>query len=455
MKKSSKLLLLILLCPIFGCEDFVDVDLPDSQLTGEVVFQSASTVEAALANVYAELRDESPLRGNTTGMSNLLGHYSDEFDLYNPSLSNVESFYVNNLLATETTVGSWWTSSYTQIYAVNRIIEGVNSSGTLLDEDKNRFLGEAYVLRALFHFYLYQLYGEIPYVESSDYATNTNISRSGAEAVHQHLVDDLLTAKSLLSEERGNKLRPNHWVASALLARTYLYHADWELAAAEAEYIIVNGGYDLAMDVNDVFIGDSPETVWQLGPNLGGVNTREAFTFIFETTPPPNSALSIHLIESFEENDVRLDAWVGSVTNGEETWYYPYKYKETEPTDQTQEYSIVIRLAEIYLIAAEANVRMGNLDDGTYFLNQIRDRASLAPLLNGDNVTLLDAIENERRIELFSEHGHRFFDLKRTGRITEVLEPIKVSWEDTDVLLPIPESEILLNPNLAPQNEGY
>jgi len=76
-------------------------------------------------------------------------------------------------------------------------------------------------------------------------------------------------------------------------------------------------------------------------------------------------------------------------------------------------------------------------------------------LAGGDKNSLLAALEHERRIELFSEQGHRFFDLKRTGRATEVLGPLKSNWEQTDVILPIPESELLLNPNLGPQNDGY
>ncbi|MEC3965798.1 RagB/SusD family nutrient uptake outer membrane protein [Flagellimonas halotolerans] len=445
----------LLLGMLWGCEDFVDVDLPNNQLTGEVVFQNPSTVDAALANIYAELRDESPFKGNIDGMSYLLGHYADEFDLHNPSLSNVGYFYENNLLATDTNVDNWWTASYTLIYAINRIIEGVGASDTLLDTDKDRFLGEAHFLRALLHFYLYQLYGEIPYVESSDYTVNTNIQRNEIDHVHQRMVDDLKRAKDLLTMETGNTLRPNYWVASALLARTYLYQGQWELAQTEAVDLIDHGGYALALDVGEVFLGDSPETLWHLGPISDGINTREAFTFVFETTPPPNSALSPFLIADFEENDARFNAWVGSVSDGEDTWYYPYKYKETAPTDRTEEYSILFRLAEVYLIAAEASIQLDRLSEGLYYLNAIRSRAGLVPLAGGDKNSLLSAVEQERRIELFSEQGHRFFDLKRTGRASGVLGPIKDNWEATDALLPIPESELLLNPNLSPQNEGY
>ena len=112
-------------------------------------------------------------------------------------------------------------------------------------------------------------------------------------------------------------------------------------------------------------------------------------------------------------------------------------------------------MGEAYLIAAEASVQLDRLSEGLYYLNAIRSRAGLTPLAGGDKNSLLSAVEQERRIELFSEQGHRFFDLKRTGRATEVLGLLKTNWEPTDELLPIPESELLLNPNLSPQNDGY
>jgi hypothetical protein len=446
---------LLLIVLLWGCEDFVEVDLPNNQLTGGLVFQDPSTVDAALANIYAELRQESPLKGDIDGMSYLLGHYADELDLYSPNLPNVGHFYENNVLATDINVGNWWTDSYTLLYAVNRIIEGVMASDSLLDADRDRFLGEAYFLRALFHFYLYQLYGKVPFVDSSDYVRNSNIQRNEIPYVHQRVVEDLEQAKELLSMETGNRLRPNYWVAVALLARAHLYQGEWEQAETEAVELIAHGGYPLAMDVGAVFLGDSPETLWQLGPISEGINTREAFTFVFETAPPPDSALSPMLVADFEENDARFSAWVGSASDGEDTWYYPYKYKETAPTAQTVEYSILLRMGEVYLIAAEASIQLDKLSEGLYYLNALRSRAGLAPLAGGDKNSLLAAVEHERRIELFSEQGHRFFDLKRTGRATEVLGPLKSNWEQTDIILPIPESELLLNLNLGPQNDGY
>jgi hypothetical protein len=161
------------------------------------------------------------------------------------------------------------------------------------------------------------------------------------------------------------------------------------------------------------------------------------------------------LINSFETGDARFTSWVGVVSDGIDNWYYPNKYKLNTPTGYTEECSILFRLAELYLIASEAHTQMGNLSEALDYLNTIRNRASLAPVSTMNQNDILNAILQERRIEFFTEQGHRFFDLKRTGQADNELSLIKPNWETTDMLLPIPASELILNPNLEPQNDGY
>src|SRR5690606_10980520 len=117
----------------------------------------------------------------------------------------------------------------------------------------------------------------------------------------------------------------------------------------------------LNLEVDKVFLKESAETLWQLGPGIPGSNTKEAFTFVIVNGPPPNSAMTQTLINSFEVGDARFEQWVGSATDGSETWYFPYKYRQYVPTASTQECSIIFRLVEQYLILAEANAQLGNL----------------------------------------------------------------------------------------------
>ena len=440
-----------------SCEDYVEINPPNNQLTGQVVFGDASTVNAAIIHIYSQLRDNALTSGNLSGIAYLMGHYTDELDLYSVSLPNVGHFYENNLLASDGSVNTIWNTGYNLIYAANNILEGVASSDSLSEGEKNRFLGEAYFIRAFIHFYLVNLFGDIPYIDTTDYRVNSVVSREDENTVYQKVVQDLILAKELLpiEDDSFTGVRPDRWAASTLLARAYLYGEEWSLALEEALDVINNSGHMLNTDLGQVFSKNSSETIWQFDTAASGANTLEAQTFIFTNGPPPNSALSEGFINGFEIGDSRLTEWVGSVTDGTDTWYYPFKYKLNTNTVSTEECSILFRLAELYLIGAEAQAQMGNMDNALDFINPIRTRANLEPFPAMDQTSLLDAIHRERRVELFTEQAHRFFDLKRSGRLDSELSPIKPNWQTTDRVLPIPDSELIMNPNLRPQNDGY
>ena len=112
-------------------------------------------------------------------------------------------------------------------------------------------------------------------------------------------------------------------------------------------------------------------------------------------------------------------------------------------------------MAELYLIAGESHIRTGNINEGLEYINSIRERAGLIAIETTNQNEAISAMMQERRIEFFTEQGHRFFDLKRTERANAVLSPIKPDWNATDIRLPIPELELVVNPNLRPQNDGY
>lgn len=459
--KISKKTFIIGLCglclsALYTCESFVDIDPPNNQLTGDIVFEDGSTVDAALVYVYAQLRDNVLTSGSIIGIPYHMGLYTDELILYNPGLTQ-QQFFTNNLTPSNNVIGSAWNNAYNLIFATNSIIEGIQNSDSLSETDSNIFLGEAYFLRAYIHFYLVNLYGEIPYIKTTQYDDNANASKLAVNDVYQMLEEDLLLCQSYFMESDTvtNNFRPNKWIAKALLSRVYLYNEEWESALNEANTIILSGNYSLNPDLNSVFLKNSTETIWQYDAGQPGANTNDAGGYIFNSGPPPNSSLTIDLINSFETDDMRFDSWVGSVSDDTETWYYPFKYKLNTVTAETQECSIVFRLAEIYLIAAEANAKLGNIPEALSSVNLIRSRASLSPLTNTDSEIVLDQIIQEKRIEFFTEMSHRFFDLKRTDKIDNVLSSKKPNWQPTDKLLPLPQSELILNSNLLPQNNGY
>lgn len=455
---AMRIFLVAIVLLMSDCDNFVEVDLPTSQLPASAVFQDRNTVNAAMSNIYARMRDSGILSGTQGGLSNQMGNYADELVYYGGITGITRNFYNNTILASNVNNFNLWSTGYKQIYAANAIIEGVSASTALAVADKNQFKGEALFVRSLLHFYLLNLYGEVPYITATDYQQNKVIHKIPTTELYSHLVNDLNLAISLLPEAylSSDRTRPNKSVATALLARVYLYNNMWAEAANAASYLINNTGtYTWETNLDKIFLKGSTTTIWQFMPRIQGTNTQEAITFIFVSVPPSNSALSNQLVNAFEPGDQRRIHWIGSVTKGTTTLYYPYKYKQRTTTTSSLEYSIVFRLAEQYLIRAEARAQQGDLIGAKEDLNKIRNTAGLAATTALSQQDILKAILQERRVELFTEHGHRFFDLKRANMLDEVLSPVKAGWNTTDRLLPLPESELTLNPNLNPQNPGY
>lgn len=453
---AKKIVMPISALLLFGCDDYVTVDQPSSQLTSQTVFNDKTTATAALLDVYAKLRESSVLSGRSNGLSALMGLYTDELVFYGEPLHYGANYYNNNLLGSDGQSASWWGNSYNQIYSVNAIIEGLQLSEMIQQSDKDQLTGEALFIRAMLHFYLENLYGNIPYITTTDYAVNSTVSRMPTAQVYGNIIADLSMASSLLPEEypSADRTRVNRSAVNALLARVYLYSGDFAQAADAASAVLNNTATYNDEAVADIFLKDSRSTIWQFSPMSEGVNSYEAQSFIFTAGPPSFAALSNSLLDSFEDGDQRRLQWVAEVAGDGGPWYHSYKYRE-QFTGASVEYSIVLRLAEMYLIRSEARLAQGDLIGALEDLNHIRNTAGLPDVGAGTDAEILAAILRERRVEFFTEHGHRFFDLKRLGMLGQVLSGVKPGWQAADALLPIPENDLRLNPNLSPQNPGY
>lgn len=448
---------LALLILIAGCDSFVEVDLPNSQLTSKSVFEDKTTANAAMTQVYAKMRDNGLFSGNTSGLPHLLGNYADELKFYGNPQDGTAAFYNNVVLQSNSTVKSLWNESYNQIYGANAVIEGVNASETLAQADRDQLKGEALFTRALIHFYLANLFGDIPYIKTTDYKKNAFAAKENPNITYKYCIEDLLLAQTLLPSayKTSDRTRPNKFAAHALLAKIYLYTQQWPESSNEASAVLNNTAlYAFENDLSKVFLKESKSTIWQFAPSLNGSNTLEAQTFVFTIGPPPLSALSQDLINSFQQTDKRRQLWISSVSEANSVWFYPSKYKSKSTTVST-EYSILLRLNEVYLIRAEARAHAGDLIGSKEDLNRIRNAAGI---LNTEAVSqneILQAILKERQLELFTEMGARFFDLKRFGVLDQTLSVTKSGWDSFESNLPIPETELNLNKNLQPQNTGY
>jgi hypothetical protein len=453
----------------------VQVDPPATDLINATVFQSDATAKAAIAGLYSQLSSAEGFSGGSlSSMTYLGGLVSDELENHNLSPAYVE-YSTNSVLPDNVILtSSLWTIPYAVIYKTNAVLEGLENSN-ITPELKTQIAGEAKFIRAFTHFYLANLFGGIPIVLTSDYRVNSTIKRASAEEVYQQITQDLIDAQKLLSPDYSfsnhERVRPNKFAATALLARVYLYLKDYAKAEEQATTVIDNTAlYGLPV-LSEVFVKNSNEAIWQLSRDDGNAN--DAITFTIVSTPD-NAALRSDWVVSFDPGDQRRLNWIGTSIAGSSTYYYPTKYRETAPSPIT-EYSMVLRLAEQYLIRAEARINQpGKITDGITDLNMLRKRASLPspdnlpPLpLELSKEDAMIALENERQFELFTEWGHRWLDLKRwpsrlspgdntLNRADDILQPLKPGWKKEWKLLPIPRVQILNDPGMAGgQNPGY
>lgn len=445
----------VILLFMTSCDNFVDVDLPASQLTSGAVFEDYASANAVMAGLFTKLRNEGILAGNSTSMSSCLGLYTDEFDYYQQN--SVSSFYNNSLVAGDSQISDIWNKSYNQIYIANSIIEGLKKSTGIAQADQNQLLGEAIFIRALLHFTLTNLYGDIPYATSTDYLQNSKVSKTATDKIYEYCISDLNQAIGKLSDNyvASERIRPNQSTAKALLARVYLYMHLYPEASSAASAVINNPLYTMENDLEKTFLKGSTPTIWQFIPSAAGKNTDEGELYIFTSGPPPIVGLRPDFVEAFEQGDKRKAQWTTELSNGTDKWYYASKYKEQFNTGSSVEYSIIFRLAEQYLIRAEARVYQGDLIGAKNDINVIRNAAGLQNTAAVSKEDIIGEIMQQRRFELFTEFGQRFFDLKRTGKLDEILTVSKPGWNTTDRLWPIPALELSANPNLKPQNQGY
>lgn len=460
-----------------GCKKLVNVPAPRSYVSSADIFSSDATAASVLTGIYTTLSSQDI---SYTGPGSLFlfpALSADELTLFDKSNLTLQLYYINQLLSDISSGSDMWTTIYPMIYDANAAISGLTNNTALTPAVRDQLLGEAKFLRAFFYFYLANLYGDAVLATGTDYTVNSKLPRVPKTQVYQQVVSDLKSAESLLSakyldasilQPTSERVRPTSWAASALLARTYLYLQKWDSAEVEATKVINNTLFSLD-SVKDVFLANSSESIWQLQPVLTNIsyNTGEGALFILPDEGPNSSGsypvyLSSFIISSFEPKDLRRVNWVDSVIAGGVTYYYPYKYKQGLGSVTTTEYSTVLRLAEQYLIRAEARVEQNKLADGRSDLDAIRTRAGLPATTANSQGDFLKAIAQERKVELFTEWGHRWLDLKRTNAVDTVLgAPTNIcaakggsQWNTNQQLYPIPLTELKSDPNLV-QNPGY
>jgi hypothetical protein len=433
------------------------------QIVTSEVFSDSLNATAGVIGMYASTTTWGYWYPDIYG-----GLGADEL-LYNgTSNTTAIAYYRDSLFVGNTTLSSpstsFWDTYYNNncIYQANAALEGLAADSLLSTTARNQLMGECKFMRSFFYFYLVNRFGDVPYVTSSNYQVNQRLPRTSAGTVYSNIEQDLLQARQFMQPAYPSKgkQRPNRYTADALLARLYLYRQQWNNAEGRCDSILNSGLYSL-VSLDNVFLDQSQEAIWQLGNNSTTYSkvapaSGSVFLPILGIIAPAYS-LSPFVIQAFDSGDLRKSHWVASTKIGAITYTYPNKYKNSIfSVSTTTEDLMVFRLAEIYLIRAEARAQQGNLAGAVQDINVIRSRAGLGVVTAGSLTQAMGAVLHERQTELFTEWGHRWFDLKRTDSINAVLGREKPWWpaDGHAALYPIPYTDLLYNSNLT-QNPGY
>jgi hypothetical protein len=432
-----------------GCKKFLNVQ-PQQQVDASVAITDAVSAEAAVNGLYNRLGSDGYYGSNFISLSYLMGGDIQ----WTGSQSAPAQIAARALTSDNSNIASAWTAIYRTILSANYIIDIVPrlSDPLLTGAKKDQYQGEAYFVRALAYFDLAKAWGGVQLITSPTYSKTDQegIRRSSAAETYAQVLSDLDKAESLLPATT-NRNRATQKTVWALKGRFYLYQQDWVKAESYASKIIDDAAnYKLLKPYSAFFANNvtaTAESVFELGystsfknghynwwlpPALGG--RRE--------WAPNNNLVTLLNDPAIGGNRNTLIAQTAPPGN---LWYGKLYYRNPTGTDP----AYLIRVAELYLIRSEARVKQTKLTGALQDLNAVRDRAGLSPTTATTTETVLLAIENERRLE-FAFEGDRWFNLVRTGSVTNVLN----ITDPNKFVFPIPVSEIIADKYLDP-NLGY
>jgi starch-binding outer membrane protein, SusD/RagB family len=460
-----------------SCSKLIEVDPPIDEIVAPEIYKTDATAASVLTGIYTNMSSYGIFNG-AASVSIRAGLSADELVPVTNASNILTILYFNGL--TNNGDQLYWSDLYAYIFKANSAIEGISASGGVSIEVKKRLLAEAKFIRALMYFYLANFYGDVPLLTTTDQKINSIAPRTDKQYVYDRIITDLKDAQADLTDiylsadivtPASDRVRPNKYAATSLLARAYLFNGDWAHAEEEASKVISNKSVYKLESLENTFLKSSKEAIWQLQPVDLDQNTLDAEILVLAPSGGnpqggPNDSKPVYLsrllINDFSAGDLRKLSWIDSVGIAGTIYYYAYKYKAYVRQERT-EYLMVFRLAEQYLIRAEARAQLGKIEGSNSAMediNIIRGRAGLQDTAVNTKEEAVNLILNERRKELFTEWAHRWFDLKRTNKIDEVMSKVAISkgtaWDSYKSLYPIPVTDIQRNPSLmGHQNPGY
>lgn len=448
-------LLLFVATTSMSCKKFLE-EKPRNTVIDDAPINDKSSAETALKGVYNGLT-QNGYYGITY---QTIGYLSGDNLKFTGTVVSNNQFIQHAVRSDNTTLADSWAAIYDVINRANQVITKVpNVTDAKLTKAANdQLVGEAYFLRALAYFDLVRVWGGVPIVLNPTAVStdNSGFGRKTADEVYAQVLRDLTAAEPLVALASTNRYRANKQTVRALRARYHLYRSEWALAEQYASFVIADAAYKLNAPYNSWFANGAlatTESVFELSFNAANVTLVSAHRNSWQPTQNggnknwvPSDAFYALINDTLIGGNRKTV--VGVIKTVTPNVIYGNLYYRNPAIDP----AYVIRIAELYLIRAEARANQGNLSGALTDLNAVRKRAGLADktaITTPTQDEVLQAIENERRFE-FAFEPHRWFDLVRTNRAAAVLGVA----DPNKYVLPIPISQLQADPTLV-QNPGY
>jgi hypothetical protein len=464
MKKVLSLIMIATGMSILSsCDGFLDVK-PFSSVDDKSAISNVENATVALTGVYDNLQSANYLGRNFV----IFGDVLTDNIFVKPVNSNrfiAEASW--QLIKSNADVTDFWNTAYSTINRANNVI---NAQISGKEESVNQIVGEALTIRAMVHFDLVRLFAQcygftadashlgIPYVVKHN--PNNLPSRNTVKEVYDNIIKDLKAAETKVTTGRQAPYTITNWAVKGLLARVYLTMGDYVNAKKYAVDIIAHGPFKLIP--SDSYISSwgavkTTESIFSLAFSNVDYNATNGLGYMFLEKGYGDMLVNPSLSGLFDPSDVRTGLFVKGTGSANLNYTFSNKYPGQGGVPGLDNFN-VIRLSEVYLIAAEACARTNEELVAQGYLNDIRKRAlSTAPNVTVTGDALISDILLEKRKELAFE-GVYFFDLKRLKKSVTGAKinngNVIVDYPDNKLAWPIPERETDVNPNIK-QNEGY
>jgi hypothetical protein len=426
-----------------SCEKFLE-ETPNNALPANKSITDAATARAAINGAYNSVQDYYAASYPT------LGTITADNVIFNGTLSQYLQLDQNAIPPDNVTTVAAYQNIYKAINSANSVLAYVPevTDPLLPAAEKDKLLGEAYFIRALGYFDLGRGWGgvQLQIQPTTNLSAIRGIKRSTLQQTYDQALSDLVKAEELLPEDGSTRNRAQKSTARALRARLHLYRKEWAQAANYASQVIANTKYALVTPYKAFFTTPfgTPESVFELAFSA---NDKNSFWNLWY----PSSAGGQYTLKpsaSFvtKVNDATIGGSRNSLIAGTGNNVYGVLYN-TSLTSTDPSY--IIRIAELYLIRAEARAQLEDLNGALADLNKIRNRAGVANSTATTKDEIVLAIENENSIE-FAFEAHRWFDLVRTERVDDIMGITNKNYW----VFPLPYSDILSDPDVQ-QNDGY